>query len=117
MAGLNHTFKGSTLVESLIAMIILVVCLGVGTMIYTTVLSSDKERKELHASLLADDEAIRIKSEKKYLDTEHPAGEWLLKSTIEKYDQTENAFLLSIAVLDAQKKIILIRRELIFVNE
>lgn len=117
MAELNYRLKASTLVESLIAMVILVVCLGVGTMIYTNVLSSDKERMQLHASLLADEEAIRVKSGKNYLDGEVKSGDWVLKKTVEKYEQTENLFLLAIAVLDRDKKIVLIRRELIIVEQ
>jgi len=116
MVGLSSTLKASTLVESLIAMVILVVCLGIGTMVYSNVLSSDKERKQLHATLLANEEAIKIKSEKNYLDAEEKSGDWTLKKTIEKYDQTENLFSLSIVVLDGDRKIILIRRELILVE-
>jgi hypothetical protein len=55
MGRLNHPLKASTLVESLIAMVILIVCMGIGTMVYTNVLNSDKERKVLHASLLANE--------------------------------------------------------------
>jgi hypothetical protein len=97
-------------------MVILVVCLGIGTMIYTNVLSSDRERKQLHATLLANKEAIAIKSEKNYLDAEWQIEDWTIKKTVEKYKETENLFLLSITVLDRDKKIISSRRELIIVK-
>lgn len=116
MAGLNHQLKASTLVESLIAMVILVVCLGIGTMVFTNVLNSDRDRKELHATLLANEEALKIKSEKNFLDAEEKAGDWTLKKTVQKYQETENLFLLSIAVLDKDRKIIVVRRELIIVE-
>jgi Tfp pilus assembly protein PilV len=117
MAGLNHQLKASTLVESLIAMVILVVCLGIGTMVFTNVLTSDKERKRLHATLLANEEAAITKAQHTFLDSEEKAGDWTLKKTIEKYENTANLFLLSIAVLDNNNKIVYIRKELITVNE
>jgi len=113
MAGLNHQLKASTLVESLIAMVILVVCLGIGTMVFTNVLNSDAERKKLHATLLANEEALKTKSEKMYLDGEEKNGDWTLKRTVQKYEGSENLFLLSIAVLDQDRKIIVVHRELI----
>lgn len=113
MVKLNHPLKASTLMESLIAMVILIVCFGIGTMIYTNVLTSDRERKQLHATLLANEEAITIKSEKNYLDAEWKIDDWTIKKTVEKYNETENLFLLSIAVLDRDKKVISIRNELI----
>jgi|SRR4051812_33591305 Tfp pilus assembly protein PilE len=116
MAGLNHQLKASTLVESLIAMVILIVCLGIGTMVFTNVLNSDRERKQLHATLLANEEAIKIKFQKNYLDSEEKVGDWTLKKTVEKYEATENLFLLSIAVLDNNSKIVFIRHELIIVE-
>jgi Tfp pilus assembly protein PilV len=99
--------------ESLIAMVILVVCLGIGTMIYTNVLSSDRERKQLHAALLATQEAVATKSGKNYFDAEWQVDDLMIKKTVEKYNETENLFLLSITVLDRDKKIISVRRELI----
>jgi hypothetical protein len=85
-------------------------------MIYTNVLSSDLERKQLHAALIANKEAIVVKSEKSYLDSESQIDDWTIKRTVERYDDTDNLFLLSIAVLDRDKKIISVRRELIIVE-
>lgn len=116
MAGLNHQLKASTLIESLIAMIILVVCLGIGTMVFANVLNSGRERSVLHATLLADEEALKIKAQKNYLDGEENVGDWTLKRTVERYPETENLFLLSIAVIDNNHKIVFVRRELIVVE-
>lgn len=116
MAGLNHQLKASTLVESLIAMVILIVCLGIGTMVFTNILNSDKERKELHASLLANEFALKVKAQQNFLDDEEEIGEWTLKKTVEKYKDADNLYQLSIAVIDGDHKIVLVRRELIIVE-
>ncbi|HET6227840.1 MAG TPA: hypothetical protein VFF27_16265 [Bacteroidia bacterium] len=117
MAGLNYQLKASTLIESLIAMVLLVVCLGIGTMVFSNVLTSDKERKQLHAALLANEATIKMRKKHDFLDGEEKAGDWTIKKTIEKYTNTENLFLLSIAILDRENKIVLIRKELMIVEE
>ena len=113
MVKVNQRLKASTLMESLIAMVIMVVCLGVATMIYTNVLSSDKQRNQLKAMFLANEEAGKTKAEKNFLDSEIQAGDWIIKKTVAKYEQTENLYKLSLTVLDRNKKIIVTRNELI----
>ncbi|MGQ0827042.1 MAG: type IV pilus modification PilV family protein [Bacteroidota bacterium] len=116
MVKLNHKLKASTLVESLIAMVILVVCLGVGTMIYTNVLDSGKQRKRLKALFLINKESMEIKSGKDFLDTEKQIGDWTIKRTVEKFDQAENLYKLELSVIDQNKKTIAVHNELILVE-
>ncbi len=116
MDGLKHKIKAATLMESLIAMVIIVLCLGVGTMIYTNVLNSDKQRIQLKAIGLLNRMAEHAKIEKNYLDSEQRLDDWNLKKTVEKYDQTENLYRLSIAAFDTTGHLIAIRNELITVE-
>ena len=116
MVKLNAMLKASTLIESLIAMIIMVVCLAVGTMIYTNVMDSDKQHKQLRAALLLNKEADEVKTEKSYIDSETQVGDWMIKKVIKKYDQTENVYQLSLSVIDQDKKIIAVRNELVVVE-
>lgn len=109
----HHQLKASTLVESLIAMIIMVVCLGIGTMIYTNVMDSDKQRNELKAILLVNTEFFKLKTEKIFLDEEKQIGDWTIIRKVEKYDQAENLYKLSVSVIDRNKKVIVLRNELI----
>jgi Tfp pilus assembly protein PilV len=116
MVELNSKFKASTLMESLIAMVIMVVCLGIATMIYTNVLDSDKQRNSLKALLIINAEAIKVKAEKNYLDDEKQAGDWTIKRTVEKYDQTDNLYKLTFSIFDKDKKVIAVQHELIAVE-
>lgn len=113
MVKLNSKLKASTLMESLIAMVIMVVCLGVGTMIYTNVLDSDKQRNQLKALLIINEETNKVKAEKTYLDDEKQAGDWTIKRTVEKYEQTDNLYQLTFSVFDRDKKMIAVQHELI----
>lgn len=116
MVRLDPHLKASTLIESLIAMVVLVLCLGIATMIFTNILHSDKDRKELTAAQIADREIIRTKQEKNFLDAEYEVNDLIIKKTVEKYEQTENLFILSLAVLNADRKPVYIHRELILVE-
>jgi len=113
MVKLSYRLKASTLIESLIAMVIIVVCLVVGTMVYTNVLDSDKQRNRLKAMLMINKEVLEIKSGKNFLDAEKQTGDWTIKTTVEKYDQTDHIYKLSVSIMDQNKKIIALRNELI----
>lgn len=113
MVKLNHRLKASTLMESLIAMIIIVVCFGVATMIYSNVLDSDKQRQQLKAILVLNEEAIEMKKAKTFLDAEKQISDWVIKKIVKKYPNTENLYTISLSVIDRNGKIIAKRNELI----
>jgi Tfp pilus assembly protein PilV len=112
MAGIKK-LKAATLLESLIAMIIIVMCLSIGTMIYSNILSSDKQRIQLKAMFILNSEAQQTKTEKSFLDAEKQVDEWNVKKTVEHYDQTENLYRLSITITDKDGKVVATRNELI----
>lgn len=116
MAKLNRKIKAATLIESLIAMVIIVLSLGVGTMIYVNVLNSDKQRLQLKAIGVLNRMAEQAKMEKNYLDAEQQLEGWNIKKTVDKYDQTENLYQLSITAFDTAGHLIAIRNELITVE-
>lgn len=113
MVGINEQLKASTLMESLIAMVIIVTCLAIGTMIYANVLASDKQRLQLKAMLILNSEALQTKSEKSFLDSEKQLDEWNIKKTVEHYEQTENLYRLTLSITDKEGKTIATRNELI----
>ena len=116
MVKLNHTLKAATLMESLIAMIIIVVCFGVATMIYSNVLGSDKQRLQLKAILVLNQEAIETKKEKSFVDMEKQVGDWTIKKTLEKYPETENVYRLELTLSDKDGKVVGKRNELISIE-
>lgn len=114
--GWMRRIKAATLMESLIAMVIIVLCLGVGTMIYTNVLNSDKQRLQLKAIGELNRLADQAKTEKNYLDSEVLLNGWKIKKVVNKYNQTENLYQLSITAFDTAGYFIAIRNELITIE-
>jgi len=59
--------KGSILLESMISMVIVMTCFGVGIMIYANITSTDNNRLRLRAELALEQTAQRVKAEKLFL--------------------------------------------------
>ena len=113
MVKLKHRLKASTLMESLIAMVIIVVCFSIAVMIYVSVVDNDKERSKLKAILILNQTAIQIKREKNFLDDEKKYDNWVIKKTVGRYPETENVYSLSLVVKDTTGRTIALRNELI----
>lgn len=103
--------------ESLIAMIITIVCMSIAAIIYTNVLDSDKQFLKLKASQLLDQEAFTIKSTKDFIDSEIKTGDWTIKRNFENYSQTENLLQLSLTAINNISNIAVERDELIIIEE
>ena len=117
MVKLTGKLKAGTLIESLIAMIIIIVCMSISAIIYTNVLDSDKQYLKLKAEQLLNQEALTIKSTKDFMDSEIKIGDWLIKRKIENYSQTKNLLKLSLTAINNHRNIIIERDELILVEE
>jgi len=114
MAELKHKLKASTLIESIIAMVIIVVCFSVAVMIYVSVLDSDKQRVKLKAIQMLNEEATRIKNEKNFIDEQKAVNNWIINKKVEHYSGADSSlYLLSLVVTDSTGKIIARRNELI----
>lgn len=113
MARLNYKLKATTLIESLIAMSIIIVSLGVATIIYTSVLESDKQSLKLKAQLLLNEEAFKTKQSKTFIDEEILVTPFTIKKIVERYPGTENLYLLSLIATDLKGNLIAKRNELI----
>jgi len=105
--------KASTLIESLIAMVLIVLCLGIAMMIYLNVLSSDKQLLKQKAYLLLNNESKRIKNDNNFIEEEKWVDEWKIVKQIVKYNQTENLLCLRLLLIDRNGEVVLERNELI----
>lgn len=117
MVGISHKLKASTLVESIIAMVIITLCLSIGVMIYINVINADKQLSSQKASFILANEANRIKTEKNFISTTTNINEWMIEKDISKYEGTENVYLLKLILKDANNKVISIHNELFLKEE
>jgi len=109
--------QSSTLVESLIAMVVIVVCFGIGVMIYVNVLNSDKHNMKMKAVLIMNNEAIDTKKNKNFIDYEKQVGDFRIMRIISPYQQCEDLFYLKfIAISINTEKTIATHDELVVIR-
>ena len=114
---INSKLQASTLIESLIAMIIIVLSIGISAMIYSSILSSDKEFIKLKANKLIDAECVKTKTQQLFVDSEVKIDEFVIEKKISLYNDTENLYQISFMATDVNGNTIAIRNELIINDE
>lgn len=111
MAGIK--LKAATLMESLVAMVIVLACCGIAAMIYVNVMDSGNEREKLKAHLMLNEAAIKTKNEKLFLD-EEIQGEFItIRKRITPYKEQADLSLLVLTAIDADGNIVEARKEII----
>lgn len=108
--------RASTLIETIVAMVLLLLCFVISMMIYENVLDSENNRLKLSALLLMNNEAILTKKEKNYLDEEITFNDMKFKKTIYKYQNSEKLYVLTLTAYDKNHHKIIERNELIIMR-
>jgi hypothetical protein len=116
MVKMKAKLKAATILESMVAMTIIVVCLGIGTMIFVNILNNDRDRLSLKATLLLNNESLKTKKEKFFIDGEEKEEGFTIKKTFVKYSETENLLQMSLKAFDENGKLIIERKELIIIE-
>ena len=105
--------KAATLLESLVAMVVVMVCFGITSMIYNNVLRSDSKRIKLKAHLLLNDISIKTKKEKIFLDEDIQRDGILIRKRIKNYKEISGLSELDLTAFYNESKPVQTRRELI----
>ena len=106
MALLNKKLQASSLVESLIAMVIIIACFSIAVLIYSSVIDSDKELSRVRADLWMDEVYVDTIEKDKYVDEETTINGYKLVKTVGMYKNAENVYQLNLKVVDAEGIII-----------
>jgi len=117
MVKLNTSLKAFTVIESIVAMVVIVICFGISSMVFYNILEGDSQRNLLKAAAILNKEAFAIKEQKNYLDEEREEGDWLLSKKTELYEGTENLYRLTLILSDKKGNTIMERAELIITEE
>ena len=108
--------KGTTIVEVLVAMSIILVCSSLATLIYLNILKSQNSSEKLRAFLeLKRSREITIK-ESRYINEEWQEGEFIIKKECKPYQGNSKLIQLRIVVLNETKKELINQSSLIPAN-
>ncbi len=100
-----HTLRASTLFETLMALVIIVTCFGVGTMIYGNVMDSDSTVRSFNARQLMQQWAVQTHVNGTYFDETRQHAPFMLRKKI------NNNIMILQATLEGE--VVATRKELI----
>lgn len=98
---MKYKLKSFTLIESIVALIIIMLCFGIGLMIYVNVMKSDSNFLKLKSSALLKEIVINTKINKHFIDEQYSFKEININKRIEKYKDQDN---LNIVIFEAYDK-------------
>jgi Tfp pilus assembly protein PilV len=105
--------KAATLMEALIAMVVVLVCCGIASMIFVNVMRSGNQRAKLHAHLLLNETAVKAREEKKFLDEVIESDNLVIKKSVVPYRDNASITVLTLDAMDENDKILETYKELI----
>jgi hypothetical protein len=109
--------KGGTLLETLVALVILAFCFSLSAMIFVSVLNSSGNSKLLHATAQLNEISMQTQKSGNYLDEEIQTDEFKFLKKIHKRENTKNLIELKITAYDNTGHLVAERKELMIVSE
>ena len=113
MAELNKKLKGATLVEALVALVIIAGISAMATFIYVNVIEATPSAKQLKAFSILNEISHTSEKELVLIDKEYFSDEWRIQKNVSRYKNSEDLFFVKYTVLDENGKIILEQKQLL----
>lgn len=110
----SKKLKATTLIEVLVAMIIILLSFGTGMMIYNNILNSDNGYEKMKSRLILNEIAIETKKEKTFFDEIKEEETFTIHKSIEQYKDKKNLSLLHLKAFNKQGRLIAEKKELIY---
>jgi type II secretory pathway pseudopilin PulG len=96
--------RGTTIIEILVSMSIILICSSMATLIYLNILKGENTAEKLRAyNELKKTQQTCIK-EGKYINEEWQEGEFLIKKECRIYQSNKNIIQLKVVVMNEEKK-------------
>ena len=110
--------KAFTLIETMVALTIIVMVLGFVTGIIAKTLTAGNENRRTKVNLGMYDLAIRTKTEHDFITADFPVlPHYIIHRDIEHYKGHQDLLLMTITAIDVDKKPIASYHEILIVNE
>ncbi|MDQ3192428.1 MAG: hypothetical protein M3Q58_12615 [Bacteroidota bacterium] len=116
MALLTKKIKASTLIEVIVALIIVMISFGIAMAIYVNVTYSDNQIQKLKANLILNETAIKTTNENSFIDEKTEVDGISVVKTVHSYEGIQGLNLLLLEAFDVNMKKIAERKELVIVK-
>jgi type II secretory pathway pseudopilin PulG len=107
--------NAATLLEVVVALVIICAVVGLTIMIYTQLVGSTLSVKKYKAILILHQEALRSVKEKDWDEEEYPLDQYTVIKSTEDWAECEDVKVLILEARDAQGKRVAIRKELVYI--
>jgi type II secretory pathway pseudopilin PulG len=113
---IKKKLRAATLIETLIAMLIILLVLGVSIMVYVNIMKSDQHFKNLKADLSMEEVAAQTSERQNYHTKTIMKGERRVKRTIANFESASNVKHLQLTAFDNQNNKVKQYHELVVVE-
>ena len=109
---LKTKLKGSTLIESLVALILVMLAMGIAATVFTNVMSFSNYNAQSRAVILLNRISMETKKDKMYLDGTLTDKEFVIEKRVSPYNNSRDLSVLWLKAYDKKEKLIAERKEL-----
>jgi Tfp pilus assembly protein PilV len=114
MAGLiKHKIHGSTLIETLIAIVIILTCFSIAMMFFIKLNQSSFTEQHLKAEQLVKEQLYTSLENNNYIDDQFSVEELTVSQTISTYQNYPNILILKVEAINRNNKTLAVRKQLI----
>jgi len=117
MAFLDKKYKSFTLIETIVALVITMVCVGVAFTIILNVEKSANNFKKIQAHLCLLKELNKVKKEKKFLDESIEVEHLKIVKSFTQYENIDKLYDMKLVVFDDEGKQLDIINQLVIIEE
>src|SRR4030042_4832336 len=112
MVGLIRKIKGSTLIEVLVAMVIIIICLGSATIMILNISKSGSTQLKLLAEQTAEKVIEQSKLDHEYLDESYETEGIIVEKRVKSYKNLDGLLELTVTVFRSDMKQLVQKKEL-----
>lgn len=109
----THKVKGSTLIETLIAVVIILTCFSIAMMFFMKLNQSSFTKQHLKAEQLVKQQLYNSLKTENYIDDNFTEEDFTISQTIEPYKNYPNLFILKVEALNKNNKTLASRKQVI----
>lgn len=111
---LKPILKATTLIEALVAMVVVMLSFGIAVTIFANVTESSPLNEKIRVEVLLQELLAKTKIEKNFLDGEMQSNGIKVQKKVAPYAAARGLSILCLTAFDRNNKIIVERKELIF---
>ena len=119
MAGmkLNDRIKASSLLETIVALLVVMTVFGIAMTIYINVLRNSDSLSTLKAIQTLEQVAAETKTKRSYFDESFRVDEIMVEKSFIQYQHNEDLWLMDLKAIDPLNKTIATRKEILITEE